>query len=144
LDAAAPTAEEANLEYANKATAMALEYLKDKPQDAELLDRLGWTPAEMKAFVDRWQRMRSATGAEKDRGGQAAERLNDQLRGLGLRPPNARVRSDRQPKDAGAPLRQGGAASVLPSEYQEQFRAFLKSVPEPSRGGAVERPRGPR
>src|SRR5262249_40590779 len=55
-------ADEANLDYARKATDLALEHLKkelrkDQP-DPELLKRLGWTRGELESFVNRWEQMR--------------------------------------------------------------------------------------
>jgi len=122
-------ADQANMEYAKQATDLALEYLKDHGQDQELLEKLGWSPDEMNAFVKRWQQMRQnarQAGAE----GQAARRdLADQLRGLGLRPSTERLRQNRVPTDRLRNLRQSGSDTAIPTEYLEQYRAFLKSIP---------------
>lgn len=122
-------AEQANMEYAKQATDMALEYLKDHGQDQELLEKLGWSADEMNAFVKRWQQMQQNArqgGVE----GQAARRdLADQLRGLGLRPGTERLRQNRVPTDRLRNLRQSGSDTAIPTEYLEQYRAFLKSVP---------------
>lgn len=121
-------ADAANLEYAQKATDMALEYLKHEPQQEEVLKRLGWTPEELKAFMRRWQQMRDEA-REPQANRQVAQRLQDQFRSLGLRPDDANRRVQRVTKDPAGASRQGGSGSSLPAEYQEQYRAFLKSVP---------------
>ena len=122
--------EDPNLEYSKKATDLALEYLKDHQDDAELLDELGWTRDEMNAFVRRWQDMRAKAqglGREAD---SARKELDDQLRGLGLQPPNPRVQRQQTPKDSLRSLRQTSGNQNIPAEYRDQYRAFLRSVPK--------------
>lgn len=120
-----PEGDEANLEYARKATDLVLEALKDqqaKPKD-ELLDKLGWTPEELRAFVERWQKMKQAA---RD-GGSEERRLNDTLRGLGLRPPTNRLRSGSSADRGEGGLRESGALSPPPASYRDQFDAFRRS-----------------
>ena len=59
-NAEVPEGEAANLEYANLHTDMVLEYLKDQQEnpDRELMDELGWTQDDLKAFLDRWQSLK--------------------------------------------------------------------------------------
>ena len=123
-----PIPDEANLEYAQKATDLALDYLRHKPADPELLDRLGWTAEELKAFQDRWESMRRQTQQAGAPGQQARQQLADQLQGLGLRPDRGQIRRSRAGKEARQVLRQSGADGAIPPEYREQYRAFLKSV----------------
>ena len=70
-------AEKANLEYARKATDLALAHLKnelakDRP-DPELLNRLGWTRGDLEKFVKRWEQLRgpAQAGGNRRRVGQA-------------------------------------------------------------------------
>ena len=49
------------LQYAEEATNLVLEYLEDNMKDKideRLLNELGWTEAETRAFLAKWQRMR--------------------------------------------------------------------------------------
>lgn len=130
-------ADDPNLDYARSATDLVLDYLRDEKHqdDAELLDRLGWTPSEAQQFLKRWQKMRQEAAQAGARGEQASRKLDDQLRGLGLRPPQARLRQDSggQFKDRIRGLRDAGGSSQPPAEYLEQYRAYLRShgVAEP-------------
>ncbi|MCA9148559.1 MAG: hypothetical protein KDA92_04650, partial [Planctomycetales bacterium] len=102
-----------------------LEYLKNEPQDPELLKDLQWTPEEMESFVKRWEELRK--DARQPKQSAAKRRWDEQLRGLGLRPQEARTRATRTTKDARGGLRQNGGNLAVPPEYLEQYRAFLKS-----------------
>ena len=88
-----------------------------------MLDRLGWTADEARAFLDRWQKMRqfSESGDPVERG-----QFEQTMRSLGLRPDG--VRSSRDvPSDA-----RGGQAegrrSRPPADYQEQFKAYTQGT----------------
>ena len=124
--------EDPNLDYSRQATDLALEYLQDHQNDTELLDELGWTREEMDAFVRRWQDMRAkARGASRE--AESAQReLDDQLRGLGLQPPDGRVQRHQIQKDSLRRLRQASGNQTVPAEYRDQYRAFLRSVPDAS------------
>jgi hypothetical protein len=121
----APVGDEANLEYANKATSLVLERLSDQREnpDERLLEKLGWTADELRSFVDRWQKLKR-TARESEVDGRA---LDDRLRGLGLRPPNSRVRRGNRDGSRQGGLRESGAVSPPPAAYREQFDAFRKS-----------------
>ena len=60
----APEGDAANLEYARKHTDLVLEKLADqlkrKKVDEGLLKDLGWTEAELRRFVERWQQRKAA------------------------------------------------------------------------------------
>jgi hypothetical protein len=115
-----------NLEYARKATDMALEYLKDKKDNRELLEKLGWTEEEANAFLKRWQNLQKES-AKPDRGNRAKREWNDSLKSLGLKPKNARTRSGAdQRRDSGNISSDGGSRSKPPAAYADQFRAYLK------------------
>jgi hypothetical protein len=121
-----PDSDEANLDYAKKATNLALEYLKDRQHDpdAELLEELGLTAEELKAMVDRYEKIQRQ--AEKT--GEQVE-LDETLRSLGLRP-SSRRRSRRvqSPQETGGGLNEAGAESSLPDKFRQQFNAFKKGA----------------
>jgi len=128
-DGPAPSKEtewgEQNLTNARNATNLALDYLRKAVEsgDTAVLDRLGWTADEARAFLDRWQKMRqfseSADPVERSQ-------FEQTMRSLGLRPDG--VRSSRDvPSDA-----RGGQAegrrSRPPADYQEQFKAYTQGT----------------
>ena len=98
LKEAAP-GEDPNLEYARKATDLALEKLKDqlkKPTgEQKLLDKLGWTRTDAERFVKRWEAMKQAAGKTGTEGDAARRQLDDALRNLGLRPRGTKISGDR-------------------------------------------------
>lgn len=124
-----PEGDAANLEYARKQTDLVLEKLADqlnrKKVDERLLKELGWSEADMRRFVERWQQRRAA--AEKiDPSGEAAKReLDEALRSLGLRP--GTLQQDTAKKDTLRDLREGYRGPV-PSAYQERLRAYNQGV----------------
>ena len=88
-----------------------------------MLDRLGWTADEARAFLDRWQKMRQFAGSADPVERGEFERA---VRSLGLRPDG--VKSSRDvPSDA-----RGGQAegrrSRPPADYQEQFKAYTQGT----------------
>ena len=128
-DGPAPSKEtewgEQNLTNARNATNLALDYLRKAVEsgDTAVLDRLGWTADEARAFLDRWQKMRqfSESADPVERG-----EFERAVRSLGLRPDG--VRSSRDvPSDA-----RGGQAegrrSRPPADYQEQFKAYTQGT----------------
>ena len=129
----APTAEEPlggddpNLQFAEEATDLALEHLRDQQQNTELLERLGWTREQASAFLKRWEQLRRESNQQGRQGEQARRRLEDQLRGLGLRPQDAAVRRDVTSADAAQGLSESGSRTSPPPEYRDQYRAFLRS-----------------
>jgi len=128
-DGPAPSKEtewgEQNLTNARNATNLALDYLRKAVEsgDTAVLDRLGWTADEARAFLDRWQKMRQfSESADPVERGQ----FEQTMRSLGLRPDG--VRSSRDvPSDA-----RGGQAegrrSRPPADYQEQFKAYTQGT----------------
>jgi hypothetical protein len=110
---------------ARNAADLALAHLRDAVNGGrtDVLDALGWTPEQARAFLDRWEKMRrrADTGDAKER-----SRFERTLQSLGLRPDG--VRSSRDvPADA-----KGGQAegrrSKPPADYRDQFRAFLQGT----------------
>ena len=123
--------DQANLQFAQQATDLALEHLRDQKDNAELLERLGWTPEQAAAFLRRWQQMQQSAKQQGPQGDQARRRLEDQLRGLGLRPAEASLRRDVTRSDGSRGLIEGGQRPAPPAEYRDQYRAFLRSVAPP-------------
>ncbi len=119
-------ADEANLEYAKKATDLVLSKLKEQEHnpDPELLDRLGMSREQMQEFVRRWDRLKS----EAERDPNAARELNEALRSLGLKDPKQRKRSGGSVSDDQRNLRDSGTRIPPPSKYRDQFDAFRKGA----------------
>ena len=95
----AEAADEANLEYARKATEMVLQKLKDQEHnpDPELLDKLGWSQEDLAEFLRRWDALQKS--ADKTaRGPARAGRSPPQPRPPRPGQPQAgRRRDQRQP-----------------------------------------------
>jgi hypothetical protein len=114
-----------DLAHARNAADLAIEHLRDAVNGGkrDVLDALGWTPEQARAFLDRWEAMRR----QADTGDATAKgRFERTLQSLGLRPDG--VRSSRDvPADA-----KGGQAegrrSRPPADYRDQFRAFLQGT----------------
>lgn len=117
--------EDPNLEYARKATDMALEHLRDQQDNRDLLDKLGWTREEAQEFLKRWEKMRNqadeSTPKAKKRGA-----LDDVLKSLGLRPKSQGARAINVDKDQSPRAISDGQRSKPPADYAEQYRAYLK------------------
>ncbi len=126
-----PPGDEANLEYARRATDMVLEYLKDQEDnpDSELLDELGWTEAELKAFLNRWQQLKNSA----DEDVTSKRELNESLRSLGLRPKRDRIRQGTTENDGNTGLRDSGNRTAPPPAYQKLFDAFKKGAARSTR-----------
>ena len=120
-----PPDERERLEYARKATDLALSYLKDQKNDPdpELLEQLNWTDEELRQFMDRWEKMRqkATTGSAADK-----KRYEDALRSLGLRPQTGRNQKAKSQRDNISGLNEDGAVTKPPAKHAEGFRNFLK------------------
>jgi hypothetical protein len=126
----------ANLEYARKATDLALDYLKHNPADQELLDKLGWTPEEAQQFVNRWEKLKSSA-RESDVG---KRQLDENLRSLGLRPGVSQTRRQATRNDQSRGLRQDGGVRGIPAEYLEQFNAARRGMARGSKRPTQQKP----
>ncbi|MFM7183212.1 MAG: hypothetical protein ACKO4Z_00365 [Planctomycetota bacterium] len=118
---------EQDLSHARNAADLALEHLRRSVDsgDRAVLDELGWTPDQAREFLARWERMRAAAGGER----RPPREFDEAVKSLGLRPEGVR-----RSRDLPADVRGGqaeGRRSRPPSDYREQFRAFLQ-------GAAVE------
>jgi hypothetical protein len=125
----APDGDAANLEYARKQTDLVLDKLADqlnrKKVDENLLKDLGWSEADLRKFIERWQARKEAA-ARNDAAGEAARReLDDALRSLGLR--RGPLQQSKVRDDTMRDLREGYRGPV-PPEYQERLRAYNQGV----------------
>ena len=116
---------EQDLAHARNAADLAIEHLRQAVESGDdgVLDDLGWSPQQARDFLTRWEAMRrmARSGDQRQRG-----EFEQAVRSLGLRP--AGVRSSREvPADV-----KGGQAegrrSRPPSDYREQFKAFLQGA----------------
>jgi hypothetical protein len=122
----AAAADAANLEYARKATELALQKLKELDQnpDPELLDRLGWTKEDLAEFLNRWNSLQQSAQETVD--GQ--RELDEALRSLGLRDPALRSRAGGTTSDDQRGLRDSGGRTAPPPKYRELFESFRKGA----------------
>lgn len=123
--------EKANLEYAEKQTDLALEYLedqlaKDQP-DQGLLDRLGWTRDDLESFYRRWRQMKRAVQGSD--GETARDQLDKALQSLGLEPRGTSVEGGRTPPDRSGGLKEGFRFDPPPA-YRDAWRAYRKGLAE--------------
>ncbi len=128
-------ADEANLDYARKATDMALTHLKDElakeQPDADLLKDLGWSRDELQNFVNRWDQMRRDACAPGAKGETARRELDDTLKSLGLRLRGTSLQANSARDDQLQGLRELRHSSP-PAEYAEQVKAYTQGT---ARGG---------
>ncbi|EAQ79772.1 hypothetical protein [Blastopirellula marina] len=126
--------DEANLDYARKATDLVLDKLEhdQKEPDQELLNQLGWSKEQFREFTERWKAMKQAADAAAP-GSEAKQELDEALRSLGLTPGKDQLR-----RNESNSAQQGGAADVNrsrpPAAFLEQYKAYLK-------GSAKQAPR---
>lgn len=123
--------DQANLDYARRATDLALEYLNDQMErgevDEELLRKLKWTPEDMARFLKRWQQLKEAAQQGGAEGELARQRLDQALSGLGLRRRGVELTSEESPEETARDVRASRRADP-PAEYREQFRAFTEGT----------------
>jgi len=104
---------------------LALEHLR-KSLDAgrsDVLDQLGWTADQARAFLDRWEAMKRMAGSSDPR--QRVE-FEKTVRSLGLRPGGVR-----NTRDVPADVKGGqaeGRRSRPPSDYRDQVKAYLQGT----------------
>jgi len=116
---------DADLEHARNATDLAIEHLRDSLEagDQELLEQLGWSEAQARAFLARWDAMQRLQRSENPADRVEFERA---VRSLGLRPEGmqTRRRATRQQRDGEAE----GTRSRPPNEYLERVRAYTEGL----------------
>jgi collagen type III alpha len=118
--------DEANMEYTEEATDMALDYLqrqRDQP-DPELLKRLGWTEDDLRNFVDRWTAARDRAIESKT----GRDDYMEDLRSLGLTPKSDR-KNAKGIDDRMKGLKEEGRTRA-PKSLQNQYDAFRKKAQE--------------
>ena len=112
-------------QHARNAADLAVRTLKDDlaAGRTEVLDELGWTRDQARAFLERWERMKAL---EKSADPVKRGEYDRAVRSLGLRAEGARNRRD-VPSDV-----KGGQAegrrSRPPSDYLEQFKAYTQGT----------------
>jgi len=114
-----------DLTHARNAADLALAHLRDSlaAGRTDVLDALGWTPEQARAFLERWQSLRqmAKSGDPRERG-----EFEQTLKSLGLRPGG--VQSSRDvPADAKGGQAEGRRGRP-PASYREQFQAFLRGT----------------
>ena len=116
-----------NVEEAKKATDLVLDYLdqqRDTP-DPELLNRLDWTPDELREFADRWNRIRDL---EKSGSGDKST-IEEALRSLGIRKnQTGSIGKLSDTDDALRGLKDAGNRAPAPPVYRDAFDAFRRNV----------------
>jgi len=125
----APDGDAANLEYARKQTDLVLqklsEQLKKQKVDDQMLKDLGWSEAELRRFVERWQQRREAAERNDASADAAKKELDDALRSLGLQ--RDKLQQGAVQKDTMRDLQQGYRGPV-PAEYKDRLRAYNEGV----------------
>jgi len=123
-----PGGDAPNLEYAKKATTLALEHLKDQiaKEKPDLLRQLGWSKDEAIRFINRWEQMDKAASQSGLAGTVARKKLEDTLRGLGLRSKGTELRGGIEP-DTIQRMRESRRFEPPPG-WADQFRAYTKGV----------------
>ncbi len=121
--------EEANAEYAKRATDMVLDYLnetRDKP-DRELLDKLNWGEDDLRRFAERWQKVREI--ADKNSDPKTNREINEALKSLGMRPKAADSKNNvRESADSLRSIRDSGNRKPPPAAYRDAFDAFRRAA----------------
>jgi hypothetical protein len=122
----APAAEAAKIDYAQRATDLVIDYLKDQKDQPskELLDDLNWSKEDLQRFLSRWEEAKRAAAQDEN----AKRELNEALRSLGLRPQADVLRRGQAKSDNVRGLGDVGPSSAPPTKYLDQFRAFKKGA----------------
>jgi hypothetical protein len=119
--------EDPNLEYANRATDLALKHLRDELSkenpDPELLNRIRMSRDEAREFLDRMQQ----NLVQSQQQGTEGEVARNRLRNLGLRPS-----SGGNQNDALRDLRES-TITRPPMEYRDEYRSYTERGVRPSR-----------
>ena len=116
-----------NVEEAKKATELVLNYLDQQREtpDPELLKQLDWTSEELKAFADRWNRIRDL----EKMGTADKSTVDDALQSLGIREnQTGPIGKTSDTDDSLRGLKDGGNRVPAPSIYQDAFESFRRNV----------------
>jgi collagen type III alpha len=116
-----------DVESARQATDMVLDYLDSQREtpDPELLERLDWTPEELRAFADRWNRLRgSENGAAGDQ-----KQIEEALRSLGIRSnQTGPIGKATERDDTMRGLKDAGNRTPAPAIHRDAFDAFRRNA----------------
>ncbi|HEV3005069.1 MAG TPA: hypothetical protein VGX78_11440 [Pirellulales bacterium] len=128
---AEPGGDDPNLDFARKATDLAIERLKDqlakdKP-DPDLLERLKWSREDMEQFVRRWEELKRSAKEPGERGKNGREELDAALRNLGLHAKGSMVKGGKTRDDQNRGLSESRRIPP-PAEYADQYREFSKGT----------------
>lgn len=128
----APAGEAANLEYKKQAAELVLQRLKDGLDrgdvDQQLLDELGWTPDQLKQFVNRLDAALKASQSAPETPVEQARRaqFEEMLKALSL------DRSGTKRSGAGQPTREvdetNSRRTPVPLEYRQAWEKYTKSL----------------
>jgi hypothetical protein len=116
---------EQDLANARNAANLAVEHLRKAVEAGrtDVLDQLGWTRDQARAFLERWEKMQHfAESGDPARRGE----FDRAVRSLGLRPDGVRTA-----RDVPADVKGGqaeGRRSRPPSDYREQFKAYTQGT----------------
>ncbi len=128
--AAPDRADDANLEFARKATELAIQRLRDQINkgnvDQKLLDELGWEKEDLDRWVRGYEAMYRKAHAKGEQGKAAKAELDATLRSLGIRPSGTQIKNHLG--DDQTHGMKEGRRSRPPAEYAEQFRAYTQGT----------------
>lgn len=117
----------ANQDYANRATELVLDRLKDQLKkgqpDEALLDKLQWSKEDLERFVKRWEEMKANAKQPGPKGNKAKDELDQALKGLGLRPKGTSTKAGKTRQDKASGIRDS-RRSEPPAEYAEQYQQY--------------------
>lgn len=116
--------DKANLDHAKQVTDLVINKLDEQKfdPDQDLLDQMNWTQQDLENFLRQWQKMKE----NADSGSiEAKQTYEDALRSLGLQR-DVQRRNANVKRDKPFQLNEDGAVDQIPSEYVDQFKAYLK------------------
>jgi hypothetical protein len=127
-------ADPANLEYAKKATDLALEALRRQREqpDPELMKKLHWSEQDLRKFLDRWESAREQAMSDPEQ----QKKFEKELQALGLVPRRGDARQVDRRVDQLRGMRESGVRMPAPENLRRQFDQYRRSLsnPPPSRG----------
>ena len=123
--------DDANDEFTKEAANLVLKRLKKELErgevDQELLDELGWTPEQMKKFVERMQKEIEDKPDDNSPQAKARQRQFDEmLKNLNLTSKTQRRDDTNKEKQTGEGI--GPVRRPPPAEYRQMFEGYTKSV----------------
>ena len=122
--------EEANLEYNRQATELILQKLKKDLErgdvDPELLEQLGWTPAELKKFADRLSKSLNESKQPEETPASRArqQQFQEMLKNLDLQKTGTRRSGEKEPQREVNQV--DSKRAPAPPAYQKIFEKFTK------------------